>query len=224
MSKEVKEKFDNISENYDRQRKRLIPCFDDFYKVSVDAIDSQTNSPKILDIGAGTGLFSNFILKKYPNASLTLIDISEKMLTIAKERFKDLTNIRYIAEDYTKYDFDDKYDIIISALSIHHLPDEEKSRLYKKCYSMLAENGIFINSDQTLGETPYIETLNKKIWKREIESSGLTKDEILSCYDRIKLDKEATLQQQLYWLKEAGFSDVSCIYKYYHFAVMIGRL
>lgn len=88
---------------------------------------------------------------------------------------------------------------------------------------MLNTNGMFINSDQFLGETSYIENLNKKFWKAEVENSNLSQEEILSCYERIKLDKEATLEQNLNWLKESGFSDISCVYKYYHFGVIFGR-
>lgn len=223
MYKDIQEKFNENSQNYDSQRKKLIPCFEDFYNISTAIAEAHSDTPKILDIGAGTGIFSEYILKKYPKASLTLIDISENMLEMAKIRFKDFSNIKYIAQDYSTYNFHKKYDIIISSLSIHHLLDEEKVDLFKKCYSILSPNGMFINSDQFLGETPYIEELNKGLWKANIEKSGLSIEEILSCYERMKLDKEATLEQHLDWFKTLGFRDVSCVYKYYHFGVIFGR-
>ena len=196
---------------------------DDLYNISVNCADILHNNPKILDLGAGTGLLCSFILKKYPKASLTLIDLSEKMLEVAKLRFKNFSNVTYLSEDYLNFNFDKKYDLIISALSIHHLPDDAKAKLFKNCYENLNSNGVFINADQVLGETPYVENFNKKVWKEAIENSGLSREELNSCYERIKLDKEATLQQQLIWFKEAGFSDTTCTYKQYHFAVMVGR-
>jgi tRNA (cmo5U34)-methyltransferase len=220
---EIQRKFDNVSKKYDEQRKKFIPCFDDFYRVSVSVASVDTENPKILDIGAGTGLLSAFLMERYPDASFTLIDISEKMLDIAKDRFRGNSNVKYIVADYSKYHFVEKYDMIVSALSIHHLEDEEKKEIYKKSYSLLKQNGILINADQVYGETPFIENLNKKIWRHYIEDSGLPGEEILAGYERIKLDKESTLDQQMNWLKEASFCDVSCIYKYYHFAVMFGR-
>jgi len=223
MSDGIKIEFDNISSSYDRQRKQLIPCFEDFYNSSVAIAEAVTERPNILDVGAGTGLFSSFLLRKFPEAKLTLIDISEKMLEVAKQRFKDFRDIKYIVSDYSKYGFTERYDIIISALSIHHLTDEQKEEFYKKCYSILGDNGVFINADQVLGDTRYMNTLYKNQWRSIIEQSGLSKEEILSGYERIKLDKEATLSQQLTWLRESGFSDVDCVYKYYHFAVMFGR-
>ncbi|AKJ37484.1 class I SAM-dependent methyltransferase [Methanosarcina barkeri] len=220
---EIQKKFDEISKKYDQQRKKFIPCFDDFYRVSVSMASVNMENPKILDIGAGTGFLSAFLMERYPDASFTLIDISEKMLDVAKDRFKGNSNVKYIVADYSKYSFVEKYDMVVSALSIHHLEDEEKQKLYKKSYSLLEQNGIIINADQVHGETSFIETLNKKIWKHYVENSGLSEEEILAGYERTKLDKDSTLDQQINWLKEAGFFDVSCIYKFYQFAVMFGR-
>jgi tRNA (cmo5U34)-methyltransferase len=145
------------------------------------------------------------------------------MLDVAKDRFRGNSNVKYIVADYSKYHFVEKYDMVVSALSIHHLKDEEKKEIYKKSYSLLKQNGILINADQVYGETLFIENLNKNIWRQYIEDSGLPEEEILAGYERIKLDKESTLDQQMNWLKEAGFCDISCIYKFYHFAVMFGR-
>lgn len=219
----IQDIFDDISKKYDSQRKMLIPCFDDFYGTCVSVADADNEAPKILDIGAGTGLLSSFLLNRYPKAGITLIDISEKMLEVAQKRFIGNDNIKYIVDDYTKFKLSEEYDMVVSALSIHHLDDSDKKELYRKCYSILKPNGIFINADQVSGETPYIDSLNKKRWKESIKKSGLPENEILSAFERMKLDKEAPLNQQLEWLKEIGFQDVSCIYKYYSFAVMFGR-
>lgn len=220
---EIQRKFDAVSRKYDDQRRKFIPCFDDFYGISVSMASADAKNPGILDVGAGTGLLSAFLMEKYPGASFTLIDISEKMLDMAKERFTGNSNVKYIAADYSRYDFAEKYDMVVSALSIHHLEDEEKKDLYKKSYSILKDNGVFINADQVHGETPFIENLNKTTWRQYVENSGLTEEEIMAGYERTKLDKDSKLDLQLDWLKEAGFCDVSCIYKYYQFAVMFGR-
>lgn len=220
---EIKKKFDDISEMYDSQRRKFIPCFDDFYGVTVSLASSNIENPKILDIGAGTGLLSAFLLERYPNASVTLIDLSERMLGVAKNRFSGKANIEYIIADYLKHQFADTYDIVVSALSIHHLDEQQKKDLFGKIYFILKQGGVFINADQTSGETPFFEHLNKKVWRDYIESSGLSEEEIKAGYERIQLDKESKLSEQVEWLKSTGFCDVGCVYKYYHFAVMYGR-
>jgi tRNA (cmo5U34)-methyltransferase len=201
----------------------LIPCFDDFYNSAISVIEVDIEAPRVLDIGAGTGLFSSFLLKKYPDAHLTLIDISDSMLDVARTRFEHKTDVKYIVDDYSRHLFEEEYDIVISALSIHHLPDNEKQMLYKKCFSILRSGGIFVNAEQVLGETAYLDKFYKEQWKKSIEQSGLPREEILGGLERMKLDKETTVQTQLEWLGKAGFSDVACTYKYYNFAVLFGR-
>lgn len=221
--KNVKESFDNNAPHYDDQRKKLIPCFDDFYSIPISVIQTENLAPKVLDIGAGTGLFSSFLKQKYPDAQVTAIDLSEKMLEIAKERFHEEINMEYIVADYTTYPFEKKFDVIISSLSIHHLTDEEKQTLYQNIYKWLNPNGIFVNADQVLGQTPTIDALYKEDWQKKIEQSGLTKDELTAAYARTKLDKMSTLTDQLQWLSESGFVDVDCLYKYFNFVVLYGK-
>ncbi|XEC93428.1 class I SAM-dependent methyltransferase [Paenibacillus tarimensis] len=220
---EISSKFDEAAQEYDRQRKMLIPCFDDFYTISVSLAEAGTHSPDILDLGAGTGLLSSLLLQKYPEARLTLIDISEKMLQIAKARFKGNTNVKYILDDYTKFNSNGKFDIIVSALSIHHLSDPDKRELYKNTFLNLKKNGVFINADQVLGHTPFFDALYKNDWKKKVEAGRLSAAEIESAYERTKLDRMSDLHTQLDWLREIGFSDTDCVYKYYNFVVMYGR-
>ena len=85
------------------------------------------------------------------------------------------------------------------------------------------KGGIFVNADQVLGQTPFIEALYKNDWKVKIENSGLSQAEIASAHERTKLDKMSTLEDQMNWLKESGFEDVDCVYKYYNFVVLFGR-
>ncbi|WP_042352856.1 class I SAM-dependent methyltransferase [Bacillus massiliigorillae] len=219
----VKEQFNENAPHYDNQRKRLIPCFHDFYSIPISIIETKNNAPTVLEIGAGTGLFASFLKEKYPQAHITAIDLSEKMLDVAKERFQNDKDIDYINADYTTHNFKGTFDIVISSLSIHHLTDEEKQKLYNKIYDLLNPNGIFINADQVLGQTAYIETLYTNDWKAKIEASGLTQQELTAAFERTKLDKMATLADQLNWLTESGFQDVDCIYKYFNFVVLFGR-
>ncbi|WNS77725.1 class I SAM-dependent methyltransferase [Domibacillus sp. DTU_2020_1001157_1_SI_ALB_TIR_016] len=140
-----------------------------------------------------------------------MFDLSEKMIDVAKERFARDEDVDYIIADYTDYTFDRNYDLVISSLSIHHLPDEEKKKLYQRIFSFLNSGGVFVNADQVLGDTPFIESLYKEDWRNKVERSGLSLQEIEAAYERTKLDKMSTLEEQLCWLKESGFHDVDCL-------------
>ena len=65
---ENQRKVDAISKKYDEQRKKFIPCFDDFYGVAVSVASVDAENTGILDIGAGTGLLSAFLMEIYPEA------------------------------------------------------------------------------------------------------------------------------------------------------------
>ena len=219
----LKKSFDAAASEYDKQRKRIIPCFDDFYNLPLKVMNFKGAAPKILDLGAGTGLFSSFLLSKYKDAKITLIDISGKMLEVAGKRFKNNKNVKIINEDYTKYRFNEKYDFIVSALSIHHLTAPEKKKLFKTCFGLLKKGGVFINADQAL--SPYAETekMFSNLWKDSIVKNGISKKELAKAFKRTYLDKPSTAQDQLDWLKEAGFKTSDIIYKYCHFCVFYAK-
>lgn len=219
----IRQSFNRIASQYDSQRPLIIPCFDDFYELAVDIAEAETPYPAILDLGAGTGLLSAFILEKYPLAQLTLMDLSEEMLLVAQERFATHKNVEFIVADYKQALPPRNYDMIISALSIHHLDDQEKKQLFILAYNQMKPNGLFINADQVLGNTPEIDNRYKKAWREKVEKSGLTKEQLAQAYERTKLDRFSTLDDQLRWLKEAGFREVDCVYKYYNFTVYYGR-
>lgn len=216
----IVEQFNKVSDDYDSQRKKLIPCYDDFYSIAIENLEFSTNQPKILDLGAGTGLFSKKVLEKYPQARIKLVDISDKMLEIASSRFIGNQNIEIKNEDYRFENYSDSYDAVISSLSIHHLEDEEKYKLYLNIYKWLNPNGIFINAEQILADNSYLRDLYSKKWKAKIESTDLNKKDIENAYERVKLDKRTPLNTQLDWLKEVGFENVDCLYKYYDFVVI----
>jgi len=220
--KSVKEQFDQISKKYDSQRRVLIPCYDDFYGIGVEWLHFNTSTPKILDLGAGTGIFSQFVLEKYPQADITLLDFSEQMLSVARERFKDIKNVSFQVADMMSFEPQQKYDAVISSLAIHHLTDEDKQKLFKKIHGMLNDGGFFVNAEQVKGTTDYIHSFYTQRRHHRLDHSELNREAAEASYERNKLDKCASVSQQLAWLKEAGFNEVDCPFKYYIFAVLWG--
>ncbi|ASQ90468.1 methyltransferase type 11 [Prosthecochloris sp. GSB1] len=221
----VKEAFDKGAREYDSARKQLIPCFDEFYGTALDLIwATKTDNIKVLDLGAGTGLFASLVSQRLPNAELTLCDISSAMLDEARNRFRNSRNkVEYLAADYSIEVIPGQYDLIISALSIHHLSDAEKEELFKRLFRALNNGGLFINADQVLGETARIEEMYRKTWLRQVKENGVSDSTLASALERMKEDKMSTLSSQLSWMKNAGFADVNCWYKNYSFAVYSGR-
>jgi tRNA (cmo5U34)-methyltransferase len=222
---DVKRTFDGVAASYDALRRQIIPCFDGFYGAAVDlAATAPGPAPRILDVGAGTGLLADRILRRLPDARLTLLDFSEPMLAQARARFAGsgaAVDIRL--GDHATADLGGPWDAIVSALSIHHLPDPEKRRLYARALAALAPGGIFVNADNVTSEDPAVQARDRAAWIEAIRASGLAEAEITAAMQRTKVDILAPLAVQLDWLRAAGFVEVDCTYKWRLFAVFSGR-
>ena len=158
----IQDQFNMVAKEYDENRKCFIPCFDDFYISTTNFITKtlETAPRRIFDLGSGTGLLPSFWFKYLPDAEYVLCDIAAEMLEVAKKRFSGVTNVKYEILDYSKNLPEGKADLIISALSIHHLEHEEKRVLFKNIRSSLSDSGIFVNYDQFCSENP---EMNAKI-------------------------------------------------------------
>ena len=219
---DVVERFNGAAEKYDPQRRFFIPCFDDFYETSISFLASiRSDFRSILDLGAGTGLLTKYLYEHFKPARFTLVDVAEMMLEVARQRFHGLDAFTYAVCDYSREFPAGTYDLVASALSIHHLEDEAKANLYRAIYNALEEKGWFINLDQFNSGSAYIEEYYNKWWYEFIKRSGITQGEEESMRKRRELDKENTIDETKQLLKDAGFSHVECIYNYMKFGVLI---
>lgn len=219
MDKSVEIIFNSTAEKYDMQRNELIPLMNLFYGTAVEITNLNKEHAEILDLGAGTGLLTEWVIKKYPKAKYILVDIADGMLDIAKKRFNGLDNISFRVENYRSGISGGKYDAIISSLSIHHLNSTEKRQLYKNIFDALKDDGIFVNADQVKGEDDESEQIVKDYQLNHIENCSLSRKEKDNTYERIKLDKMDKMSDQVNMLKEAGFKSVDVYYKYYNYTV-----
>lgn len=224
MENLVQRAFDLAAEDYDRTRRRLVPGFDDFYRAAIDLLGFPRDSEiEVLDLGAGTGLLAAFVAYSFPCARITMVDISNEMLDRARERF-ELGGERFQFEvsDYGTGRINNKYDAVVSALSIHHLSDEQKCALFAQIHGALKDGGVFVNAEQVRGSTPELDRLNHQRWETRVRELGASERDVAAALERMKFDRAATLEEQLQWLVDTGFREVVCTYKNLIFAVYAG--
>ena len=212
--------FDATAATYDRDRMKLIPGHEGFYAAALELIPQ--DAKLIVDLGAGSGLFSAMLHAAFPNADLYLIDFSESMLALARQRLGTSPRITYTLADYTTAPLPSACDAIVSALSIHHLDDPIKQAILPRILSALRPGGVFINADHIAGPTPALEAIYQQRWLTTIRSNGATDQQIADSLYRQQEDRRSPIDEQLTWLKAAGFSQVDCWYKAYTFAVLTG--
>lgn len=217
--------FDQYASRYNQSRRILIPCFDDFYRTAIDVLPfDHEEKIAVLDLGAGTGLLSSLLASAYRHSDITLIDISRNMLEQAKKDLAEFNNnFAYVVDDYASLSLGRKFDAVISALSIHHLTDGQKKALFSTLLDHLNPGGIFVNADQVRGATDSIERTYRTNWLQQVRDRGISDIDLRAALERMKADRMSTLAEQLQWLAEAGFGEVTCWYQNYSFAVFSGR-
>lgn len=219
----IRDLFDRCATTYDRDRPKLVPCFDEFYGTALRVIPFAPEAEiRILDLGAGTGLFTAMVAQVFPAAHIHLTDISQAMLAQAKQRFAGNPRITFAVQAHGQLAAECEYDLVLSALSIHHLDDSAKQDLFQKIYRALRPGGMFINADQALAPFPGEEEAYERQWLADVTAAGISETALTQARERMREDKNATLADQLAWLADAGFEDVECRYKRFRFVVYGG--
>ena len=223
--RDIRNQFNLEASEYDENRRRFIPCFDDYYAGATDfAAKALDHEPKrIYDLGSGTGLLSSFWFRHFPDAEYVLVDIAGEMLELAGKRFKGLPNVRLEILDYSMELPAGKADLVISALSIHHLEHDGKKNLFRKIADSLSGSGTFVNYDQFCSEDSEMNGKIESYWIQGIKSSGISDSEYSRWLERKKLDRECSVRQECEWIRDAGFKSSECIYSSGKFAVIFSR-
>jgi tRNA (cmo5U34)-methyltransferase len=120
--------------------------------------------------------------------------------------------------------------IAVSSMAIHHLTLSEKTRLFKKIHALLEDGGYFVNIDVVLPPTEALDQWYMKLWREWMDDKKSSlrledepSEEVIKRYKGPGGNKPDTLESQLKALKETGFSEVDCFYKYGIFSIYGGK-
>jgi tRNA (cmo5U34)-methyltransferase len=167
------------------------------------------------------------VAEKFPRSRVTLVDISVEMLRVARQRFtRESGRFEFRTMDYARKPLpseDGGYDLVVSALSIHHLTHGDKKELFGKVRRSLAVGGYFVNADQIAGDKAEEEMRFGDWWLGRVREAGVSERDLAAALLRMRADWNATLGAQLVWMREAGFGEVDCRYKDHRFAVYSGK-
>lgn len=190
-----------------------------------------SSQARILDLGCGDALFVQELLKNYSPYHISLVDGSNEMLRAARKRLGESERFSFITasfQDLLKEDIlNENFDFVYSSLAIHHLPVDAKEELYSYIFSKLSHDGYFVHYDVVLPATEKIEKYYLSIWKQWIKEHPNKEqaEKLLDIPEQYKANSDNipnTLSSQLSILREIGFKDVSCHFKYGIFALFGG--
>jgi tRNA (cmo5U34)-methyltransferase len=213
--------FDRHAGIYNAARRRLVPPFDAFYGTAVEALALGGRPPhRVLDLGAGTGLLAAFVRAAHPAAELTLLDGSARMLAQARETLgSDRTT--FVERDLGDPLPPGPWDAVVSALAIHHITDDEKRGLFARVQTALAPGGVFVNAEQVIGPSLQFTEFYERWHEARARQAGTDDAEWAGALERMAHDRCATVEDQLGWLRAAGFAEADCLFKERCFAVLV---
>ena len=173
------------------------------------------SAKRILDLGTGNGRLLRLLKINRPNMDAVGIDISPIMLKAARERLVKYKSVKVIEHDLNDPLLElelGTFDAIVTNLTIHHLTHERKRSIYKEIFSLLNHGGVFCNLEHVDSPTP-------KLHEQFLDLIG---DRIARFAKEEYSDKLLSVKTQLRWLRQIGFVDVDCYWKWLELALLIG--
>jgi tRNA (cmo5U34)-methyltransferase len=163
---------------------------------------------RILDLGTGDGRLLALVRQQHPGTEAVAVDFSPAMLEAVRGRFAADARVRVVDHNM---DFPlpslGTFDAVISSFAIHHLVHERKRALYSEVFDLLNPGGVFCNLEHVASPTQRLheEFLRRIGFTVETEDSS---------------NKLLDVETQLGWLREIGFIDVDCQWKWRELALL----
>ncbi|MFA5947508.1 MAG: methyltransferase domain-containing protein [Candidatus Gracilibacteria bacterium] len=215
--------FSKTVNDYDTVVDKVVFKNDELHRELINAISFDKDKElNILDLGCGTGHGMKIAAERFAKAKLTGIDFSPIMIEKAKNNLLFFSKrVQLLELDFNDYKFDQKYDVIISAIAIHNCTHDEKRKLFKKIFDSLNEGGLFINADFYEHDSANLNDELKNIYRNFLKQN-LKGDELdVWLKHAFEEDMPMTLSQQSSVLQEIGFSGFKLIWMFNNEAVYV---
>jgi SAM-dependent methyltransferase len=165
---------------------------------------------RVLDLGTGDGYTLGLVRSAYPEAQGIGIDFSAEMLGRAHARFAGDDGVEIV-----EHDLDlplpalGRFDLVVSSFAIHHCVDDRKRALFGEVFDVLEPGGRFLNLEHVDSATPELHVdFLAAIGKTPAEDDPS--------------NKLVAVETQLNWLREIGFDQVDCHWKWRELALLAG--
>ena len=222
---------------YDADMALMHPNRSKMVQIALDVLPFKPQAPLIaLDLGIGTGFFSQAVLDHFSNSRIIAIDGAEAMVELAKVRLETKADrVDFRIGDFRQLSRiigGQKGQLAFSSYALHHLNREEKVAVIQQAYRYLEPGGWFLNADLVVASHPEIEERIQEIRVQGIVQRASGRDprfrdlETTRCFlDKLEAedhDQPLTLKEDLHILKEAGLRNASVFWMEYREAVTGG--
>src|SRR5947199_8453418 len=156
---EIRQRFDAETDRYANLETGQVSAVDAALAMSLVAEAAAVTTPHatdLLDVGCGGGNYTLKLLERMPGLNVTLVDLSQAMLDLARQRVRPKTtgSLETIQSDVREVNFGKRrFDIVLASAMLHHLrTDDEWRTVFQKLHDALKPRGSFWIFD--IVETP----------------------------------------------------------------------
>ena len=198
---------------YNDKVEKTVPYYNEFFKQIIDIVDVlEFKDIDWLDIGCGTGKMAEAAYNYFNINEFAFCDVSEEMLNITRERFKNKNN-RFFLMSAEEIEFCDKYDIVTSIMVNHYFNKTVRERVILNCYKALKKGGVLFSFENFAPNTGFGKSMQLKRWKKYQINNGKSENEAESHINRYRANYyPITISSQLDILKKCGFNKYETIW------------
>lgn len=169
------------------------------------------HATRILDLGCGNGHLLALLLAHCDKATGVGLDFSPTMLREAARRFEGEPRVELVAHNLdTPLPDLGCFGVIASSFAIHHCVHERKKAIYQEVWNFLGPGGVFCNLE-------HVASPNERVHQRFLEAMNTAGEE------EDPSNQLLDVETQLRWLREIGYQDVDCYWKWRELALIVGR-
>lgn len=140
-------------ESWDRQQEAYLPDREERFAVLVDLVEAVAPADRparVLDLAGGPGSISARLLRRLPDARITLLDLDPVLLALARATHDD--RVRIVSANLADPRWLEslphrEYDAVLTATALHWLPADRLRELYAEVRTVLVAGGVIANAD-----------------------------------------------------------------------------
>ena len=224
---------------YDADMELMHPNRSKMVQVAIEVLPfPKTVALQAIDLGIGTGYFTEQFLNHFPNSRVLGIDGAQAMVELAKARLRSLASrVEFVIGDFRNLKQlapnAGTADVVFSAYALHHLARSDKKNVLRTVVELLVPGGWFINADLIGANSLELESRLQELRVAGIVERASGSDHrfadsastrrFLDDLEKNERDQPLTLSEDLAVLRSSGLKNVSAFWLEYRELVSGGQ-